>query len=132
MTKKEHIEYWINSADNDLRASQNLFLSGNYDWSLFLAHLVLEKALKALYVSTIDDVPPKIHNLVRLAERSGIKFESEQLQYLDFVNSFNIEARYPDYKQEFYKIVTKEFAEENLNKIVEYYQWIRSRITYVE
>ena len=28
----------------------NLFWSGDYNWALFLGHLVIEKLLKALYV----------------------------------------------------------------------------------
>ena len=37
--------------------------------------------------------------------------------FLMLVNSFQIEARYPDEKLDFYKTCTKEFTEINFNKI---------------
>ena len=48
--------------------------------------------------------------------------------FLDEVNDFNIETRYPEYKQEFYKICTMEYAEEYFEKIKGQYRWIKSLI----
>jgi len=84
--------------------SESLFETGKNDWALFLGHLVLEKGLKALYVKKNgNSIPPRIHNLVRLAELSLIELSEERKLFLDRVNDFNIEVRYPDYKNEFYK-----------------------------
>ncbi len=104
MTKEEHITYWLESADHDLDTAESLFQSEKYDWCLFLAHLVLEKTLKAMYVAANEDnIPPRIHNLVRLAEVSSLDLSEEQRIFLDEVNDFNLEVRYPDYRQEFYR-----------------------------
>lgn len=54
MTKKEIIKYWTDSAENDLRAMEHLFESGDFAWSLFIKHLVVEKLIKAYYVKRID------------------------------------------------------------------------------
>lgn len=129
MTISEHIKYWIDSADHDFDTSITLFEAGKYDWSLFVGHLVLEKLLKAIYVQNNDNkIPPKLHNLVRLVEISKIDIDEEKKIILDKINDFNIEVRYPEYKNEFYKLCTKEFAEENLNKIKELYKWIKFQI----
>ena len=129
MIKSEHIKYWVESADHDLDASNALFEAGKYDWSLFVGHLVLEKLLKAIYVQNNENkIPPKLHNLVRLAEISNIEIDEDKKIVLDKINDFNIEVRYPEYKNEFYKLCTKEFAEENINKIKNLYQWIKSQI----
>lgn len=129
MTQDEHIKYWIDSADHDLDTSNTLFGVGKYDWSLFIGHLVLEKLLKAIYVQNNDNkMPPKFHNLVRLAEISNIEIDEDKKLVLDKINDFNVEVRYPEYKNEFYKSCTKEFAEENINKIKELYKWLKSQI----
>jgi len=47
MNVKEHVNYWLDSAKNDLGAANQLFLSAKYDWCLFIGHLVVEKTLKA-------------------------------------------------------------------------------------
>lgn len=94
MKKNEHIDYWIESAENDLLAATNLFNAGNYSWCLFIGHLVLEKALKALYVKKFEDsVPPKIHNLTRLSEIIGVKPDFEIEIFLAAANKFHLEAR---------------------------------------
>jgi HEPN domain-containing protein len=71
-------------------------------------------------------MPPKTHNLVKLAEKTTIPLNAELKLFLDEVNDFNLEVRYPEYKQEFYKICTMKFTEEYLNKIKEHYKWIKS------
>lgn len=50
MTKDEIVKYWIEAAEFDLRAMQNLYTSKDYVWCLFLGHLVIEKLLKAIAV----------------------------------------------------------------------------------
>ena len=127
MELNNHIRFWLNSAEHDLDAANSLFLNGKYDWCLFLGHLVLEKALKAAYVKDNENrLPPKTHNLVKLAEKTTIVLDSEKKLFLDEVNDFNLETRYPEYKQEFFKKCTKEFAEEYFTRIKEYFEWIKS------
>jgi HEPN domain-containing protein len=89
--------------------------------------LALEKILKALFVDRNDNIiPPKIHNLVRLAELSKIELDDEQRFLLDKINDFNIQMRYPDYKLEFYKRCDEKYANEQLGKIKEFYTWFSS------
>lgn len=129
MTKEEHIKYWLDSAEHDLETSNALLDVGKYDWSLFLGHLVLEKVLKAIYVKNNENkIPPKVHNLVRLSEMSLIKLDDEKKIILDQINDFNIEVRYPEYKNEFYKTCTKDYAEKHLKNIKELYQWLKSQL----
>ncbi len=123
----DHIEFWLNSADHDLETAESLFSAKKFDWCLFLGHLVLEKALKAFYVKDNENrLPPKTHNLLKLAEETTVPLNDDVKLFLDEVNDFNLEVRYPEYKQEFYKTCTKEFAEEYFKKIKEHYQWIKS------
>ena len=45
----KYIKYWMESSENDYDAMKNLYKSKNYNWCLFIGHLVIEKLLKALY-----------------------------------------------------------------------------------
>ena len=129
MTKEEHIDYWRESAQHDLESAEGIFDSGRYDWCLFVGHLALEKILKAIFVDrNNNNMPPKIHNLVRLAELSKIEIDDEQKFLLDKINDFNIQTRYPDYKLAFYKRCTAEYTNEYLGKIKELYTWLSSLI----
>ena len=107
-----------------MESAVSMFDSQKYDWCLFIGHLVLEKILKAIFVNRNDNKnPPKIHNLIRLAELSEIELNNQQKFLLDKINDFNIQTRYPDYKLTFYKKCTKEYANEYFCKIKELYEW---------
>ncbi len=133
MNIHEHIRYWLESASNDLGAAEQLFLSEKYDWCLFISHLVMEKTLKAYFVYKNDNkMPPKTHNLLKLAEWSDLSLTKNQKLFLDEVNDFNLEVRYPEYRREFYKLCTREFAEGYFIKVKEFITWLTSQITFSE
>jgi len=128
LIRLRQIDYWIDSANHDLDVSETLFHSGKYDWCLFIAHLVLEKILKAFYVKNIGKLPPRIHDLVRMASMAEIEFDEDTLEFMDAVNTFNISTRYPDEKLKFYKICTHEFTEEHFQRIKEIYKCLLQKI----
>jgi HEPN domain-containing protein len=128
MTNIELIEYWIKAAELDLPVMEKLFHSGDYVWSLYIGHLVLEKITKIHFVSIIGSTPPKTHNLIKLSELSGLTKDIEKLKLFDEINEFNIEARYPDIKFDLYKKCNQEFAKFYKSKIEELFQWIKSEI----
>ena len=112
-----------------LDAAESLFAAGKFDWCLFLGHLVLEKTLKAILAQKQSEkIPPKTHNLVKLAEKSSLDLTDDQKIFLDEVNDFNLEIRYPDYKKAFYLHCSREYTTEHFNKIKEIYQWLRFQI----
>ena len=127
MTKNEHIEYWLETAEKDLIVATQLFDVKQYTWCLFISHLVVEKMLKANFVKNSNNLnPPKIHDLVKLANLSNVNLTDVKTELYYTINKFNIEARYPDYKQSIYKIATYEFTNDIFNKIQDEYKWLRS------
>lgn len=64
----------------------------------------------------MDKNPPRVHDLLRLADISEIKTTEEQKDTLDLITTFNISARYPDYKRNFYKKCNYEFTSSNIEK----------------
>jgi len=125
---KNQITYWLKSAAFDLPVADSLYAKNHFSWCLFIGHLVVEKVLKAIYVRDNNKVPPKTHNLIRLAQSTTLNFTEEKMIQLDRINDFNMEARYPDDKLSFYKICSEEFTKENLEIIKEMYNWLKSQI----
>lgn len=105
-----------------------LFHAQRYNWSLFIGHLMIEKLLKAYYVKTNQDFPPLTHNLLRLVEISKIKITEEDKIFFVTVTTFNINARYDDYKMSFYKMCTLEFTQPWMKKLKEKRIWIKELI----
>jgi len=121
------IDYWLKSAEEDLKVVDHLFEKGDYTWALFIGHLVLEKVLKGYYVKVVDKNAPYTHSLSLLAERTKLNLTDDQQELLEKVTDFSIKARYPGTKFEFYKLCTKEYTEGWLRKIKEFYQWMLKR-----
>jgi HEPN domain-containing protein len=120
MTKEEHIVHWVNTAQYDWTGAESAFETKNYLHCLFWAHLVLEKLAKAHWIRTHEDnIPPKIHNIVWLLEDSNIYLGEDIMKFLEMLNRFQLSARYPDYVNDMYKICTKEFTGEQLEKVRE-------------
>jgi len=101
---------------------ESLFKSKRYHFSLFVGHLVLEKILKAHVVKNTKKEAFYSHDLVRLHSLTGISLDEKEVELLNMVNEFNIRARYPEYKREFYKRCTKKYAKEYLEKIIKLYK----------
>ncbi len=93
--------------------------------SLFFAHLTLEKVLKAHVCGYTRELAPKLHNLVRLAELSGLKLDEAQISLLAEMNSYNLEGRYPDM---LLPAPTLNDAKIQINKAEKVYQWLLSQL----
>ncbi len=96
MDVEKHVAYWRSGAREDWGVAQDLVQRGSLRHGLFFAHLALEKALNAIVCRKTGTVPPRIHNLVRLAEMAELILDDERRDLLADMNGFNIEGRYPD------------------------------------
>ena len=96
--------------------------------SVYILPRILEsiKGMRKRPYRNNNDIPPKIHNLVRLSELAKIKPDEKHKFLLDKINDFNIQTRYPDYKLEFYKRCTKDFTKKYFDIIKEFYKWFNS------
>jgi HEPN domain-containing protein len=102
--------------------------TNEYMWSLFIGHLVLEKLLKAYYVKVKDKRIPFSHDLYKLALQCELELTESQKDSLQYITLFNIQTRYEDYKRDFYKKCTKDFAEKNIERIKEIRNWLKEKI----
>ena len=119
---KKLVNYWKATAEHDYETMLVLFKCKRYSDSLFFAHIVLEKIFKAHVVKNIKRQAPRIHDLVRLQELAEIKLSDEKVELLNEINDFNIRARYPEYKLQFYKLCTRQYANKYLNESKKLYK----------
>ncbi|OGI78107.1 hypothetical protein A3C57_01800 [Candidatus Nomurabacteria bacterium RIFCSPHIGHO2_02_FULL_33_12] len=118
MSKKKILDFWLNSSKDDFKVVSNLFQGKHYSQALFFCHLSLEKYLKYLIEKNSKESAPFTHNLIQLAELTGINFNKEHISLLSDINNFNIRARYDDFKRSFYKKATLDFTKKYI-KITE-------------
>lgn len=110
--KEQHIEYWLTSAKEDLETVDYLYAGNRFMNALFFSHLALEKVLKAHWVNANEEnTPPKSHNLIYLVEKSNLSLSEAQTDFLQKLNGYQIEGRYPDYLSKLAKETVKETAQ---------------------
>jgi HEPN domain-containing protein len=78
----KQVKYWYTSALEDWEVASELIKLGHTRHGLFFAHLALEKMLKAHVCRTINDLAPRLHTLLRLAERTNLKLSEENMMFL--------------------------------------------------
>ena len=121
----QQIGYWRKSAEEDLEAGRSLLEKEHFRHALFLAHLALEKMLKAKVIMNTKQPPPRIHNLERLAEISGLTLSLERKQTLAEFGIYQLQGRYPDPAQ---APIDKESAKKDFSIAEEMLKWLTAQL----
>lgn len=93
---QKQIHHWRNGADEDWQVALELVDLGRTRHSLFFAHLALEKTLKAHICRVTNNLAPRIHPLLRLAELTELSLSQNQFDFLARFDRYQLEGRYPD------------------------------------
>ena len=131
MNNIDLMNYWIESSDEDYDTMMYMKAGKKNTQCLFMGHLVIEKLLKALYAKNNKNAPyaPKSHDLLHLAEKTELELTDRQEDLLDTITRFNMNARYDDYKKEFYLKCTDEYTSQQLKNIEEVRVWLKNLLT---
>jgi len=130
MTTEEKVGYWVKISDEDLKIAGTMLENRYWLYTGFMCHQAIEKIFKAAYEKLKNDTPPYIHDLPRLAKLADFYdlFSEEQKQFLNTINPLNIEARYPDYKEQLAKMLTNELCKLLLEQTKLLQQWTKEKI----
>lgn len=129
MNNIDIMNYWINSANNDYETMEILYKNHKNTWCLFVGHLVIEKLLKGLYAKNNSENPvaPKIHNLILLSQKANLDVPEDIKKKIQIINTFNIGARYDDYKKTFAEKCTNAYTTEQVKNIEEVQKWLKEQ-----
>ena len=121
----KQIEYWRTSSDEDFAAAQSLLEKDHLRHSLFFAHLAIEKMLKAHVMRQTKEIPPRIHNLIRLVELAKLKLDEERKGFLREFGVYQLEGRYPDSVQ---MPVDSGFVRDDITKARDMLTWLKKQL----
>ncbi|GAB1433058.1 HEPN domain-containing protein [Spirochaetota bacterium] len=124
------IEYWLESAKYDFETAKAMLSSKRYLYVGFMCHQAVEKLLKGIFVSIHKDIPPYTHNLKRLMDLTGLtqKATLEQQKTITYLMPLNIQARYPEYRDNLYSSLSYEQCKLTIDKTEELYKWLQNHI----
>lgn len=117
---------WAERARYDLDTADAMFKAGRYLYVLFCCQQAAEKMLKAVIARRTGELPPRIHNLPRLADVAGIESSHEQVRFLGELSAYYIQSRYPEEIRAAGSTITQELAQEVLGKTERTIEWVLS------
>ncbi len=105
LSKKDHIIYWLKTGNDIWDAAVYLMQGGKNVEALFIFCLAVEKWLKANWV--LDNID----------NQTDLQLDPMLIDFLDTINRWNMEDRYPDYRFSLHKLATGPYLDEQYLKL---------------
>lgn len=123
---RKEVDNWLKQAEADLKTANDCLKSGNYYACAFFAEQCAEKGLKAYFIFSRNDIPPKTHNLFELA--LAVSLPKDLLPLARKLTPDFIITRYPDaaggVPAELYD---EENSRESLKIAEVLFEWVKSK-----
>jgi len=119
---------WFRQADYDLETAEFMFDGGRYFYAVFMSHLAIEKALKGLFQKRLKQMPPKVHNLIFLVEKTALKPPGHLYDWIFSLNRVSVPTRYPENLGKLQKEFSKVKSGEIIQKSKELLEWLKAQL----
>jgi HEPN domain-containing protein len=117
---------WITQADYDYDTARIMRQSGRNFYAVFMCHMAVEKALKALVFQSTGDIPPKTHNLFWLLSKIEVKPPRLIGEFVIKLNEANVATRYPEELSEMIRIYNDSITDSIITQTQEVLSWIKT------
>ena len=118
-------EEWLKQSDYDLEVAELMLSGGRNIYAVFMAHLSIEKALKAVYHKKFSEMPPKTHNLMFLLNKNEL-FPPENVgEFIAELDHASVATRYPEELSVMSSLYTPARTKEILVKTKESLKWAK-------
>ena len=126
----DKVAYWLDIADYDIDTAEAMYTTERWLYVAFMCHQAIEKTLKAYWCATQPNDPPFTHNLTTLSEGTELDKEmsDDQLDIIATLMPMNIQARYPEYKDQLAKMLTKENCRNIIDETKKLQEWIKNKL----
>jgi HEPN domain-containing protein len=122
------INNWLKSSEYDIKTAESMFKSNRFLYVIFLCHLSVEKALKAIFISRTKKIPPKTHDLFYLIKLSNVDIPDIHRSIVAHLNEASIPTRYPEDISKLIKQYNKQVAKRYLKETKELLKWLRNQM----
>ncbi len=119
---------WLTQADYDYQTAEYMFAGGRYAYTVFMAHLAIEKALKSIYQKKFSAIPPRTHSLIYFVNKTGLTPPEGIGKFLVKLDQASVATRYPEDLAKLQSVYTQEVAKEMLAQTKEAIAWIKKTL----
>lgn len=122
------IKNWIKSSQYDIKTADAMFKSKRFVYVIFMCHLSVEKALKAMVVNKTKSFPPKTHDLFYLVKLAAVDIPNNHRPLIAHLNEASIPTRYPEDISKLIKEYNKQITERYLKETKGLLKWLKAQI----
>ena len=121
-------EHWAEQARYDLETAKSMLETGRMLYVLFCCQQAVEKMLKAIIAKRTGQLPPRLHNLIRLTEFISLDVEKDKADFLRELSTWYVQSRYPEEISDIAEQISYEKAHEIFKKTEVIIQWLSSML----
>jgi len=129
---RQQTEKWLSIARDDAKAAAALAAMELWGLAVHACQQAIEKSIKALIVENTDKPPPRLHDLVKLADMAGLHLSAEQGVKFAELTYLYIGARYPDIEDGDMSAMAEDEVRAYLTFAKETCEWTRAEIASVQ
>ena len=119
---------WLTQADYDYQTAEYMFTGGRYAYTVFMAHLAIEKALKGIYQKKFNAIPPRTHSLVYFVNKTEVVPPEHVGKFLVKLDQASVATRYPEDLVKLQSTYTQEVVKEILVQTQEAIAWVKKTL----
>lgn len=119
---------WLTQADYDYQTAEYMFTGGRYAYTVFMAHLAIEKALKGIYQKKFNTIPPRTHSLIYFVNKSKLSPPEGIGKFLVKLDQASVATRYPEDLVKLQAVYTQEVVKEMLAQAKEAIAWAKKTL----
>jgi len=116
---------WLALVDYDLVTASQMLKTGRYIYVIFMCHLAIEKALKAIVCEETKKAPPKTHDLIYLTDLGKATLLHDLLDFIGMINNVSVVTRYPEDLSKLVASYPRKVAKQYLDKTKETIKCLR-------
>ena len=124
----QYSKEWIAQAEYDLGTAKVMFESGRNIYCVFMCHLCIEKAFKALYVKQLNKNSPRTHSLVYFAQSLKLDLPKKHKKFIENLDGVSVPVRYPGELSKALKEYDKTRTEGIFIKTKELLEWLKAKL----
>ena len=119
---------WLRYAESDLASAEMLRRGGECLNALFHLQQAVEKTMKGLFIKQNSALPPRLHDLHKLAEQCRLDLSREQKLLLDDLTLSYTGSRYPETWAQRQDDITSEEVDQLATRTKEFLTWLKERL----
>jgi HEPN domain-containing protein len=127
---EESAQEWLSISEYDLETAKAMLDASRYLYVAFLCQQTIEKLLKAIFVYTNQELPPRTHNLLYLVDKLGLEVSEQQRKLFARLNQYYLESRYPGERVKLQEEMDKTKAEDFYTSTEETWKCLKKLLTW--